>query len=168
MASADPVVIRRAHDDDADALHRLSLDAIAGSAAAHYDDRQRAAWSARRTPAGHRRMVRETTTFVAVAGAGLAGFVSVALHPVAGLHPGEVDQLFVDPRHGGRGVARLLLDAVAAAAAEAGITELSTHASWRAVPVFEALGYRRCETETVDLDGVTLTRVLMRRTLPAP
>ena len=168
MAVTDPIVIRRGRDEDADALHRLSLAAIAGSAAAHYDDRQRAAWSARRTAAGHLRMVRETTTFVAVDGDGLAGFVSVALHPVAGLRPGEVDQLFVDPRHGGRGVARLLLDAVAAAAAEAGITELSTHASWRAVPVFEALGYRRCETETVDLDGVELTRVLMRRTLAAP
>jgi putative acetyltransferase len=168
MAVAHPVVIRRGHDEDADALHRLSLDAIAGSAAAHYDDRQRAAWSARRTPAGHRRMLQESVTFVAVAGAEIAGFVSVVLHPVAGSCAGEVDQLFVDPRHGGRGVARLLLDAVAAAAADAGATELSTHASWRAVPVFEALGYRRCETETVDLDGVTLTRVLMRRTLPAP
>jgi putative acetyltransferase len=167
MAVADPIVIRRGRDEDADALHRLSLAAIAGSAAAHYDERQRAAWSARRTPAGHRRMLRETTTFVALAGTAIAGFSSVALRPVAGLHAGEVDQLFVDPRHGGRGVARLLLEAVEAAAVQAGIRELSTHASWRAVPVFEALGYRRCGTETVDVAGVTLTRVQMRRSLPA-
>jgi len=53
-------------------------------------------------------------------------------------------------------------------AVAAGLTELVTHASWRAVPVFEALGYRRAGIETVDVDGVTLTRALMRRTIGPP
>ncbi len=159
-------MVRRAREEDAGALHALSLAAIARSAAGHYDERQRAAWAGRRTQEGHRWMIRETTTFVAVAEEELAGFASVALHPVGELQAGEVDQLFVAPGLGGRGVARLLLDAVAAAAAEAGLRELVTHASWRAVPTFEALGYCRCQTETVQLGGVELTRALMRRAIP--
>lgn len=160
--------MRPAHDDDADALYRLGLAAIQHSAAGHYDQRQRDAWTRRRTAEGHARMIRETTTLVAVVAGEPAGFASVAVRAVGGLQAGEVDQLFVDPRHGGRGVARALLEAVAEAAAAAGLTELVTHASWRAVPAFEALGYRRVEVETVELDGVPLTRALMRRTIGAP
>ncbi len=160
-----PVVVRRARAEDADALYELSLEAIRHSAADHYDERQRSAWAARRTRAGHRWLVAETTVLVAVAGEGVAGFAAVALHPVGALAAGEVDQLFVGPRHGGRGVARLLLDAIATAAAAAGLRELVTHASWRAVPVFERAGFHPVAEEAVDLDGVVLTRALMRRPL---
>jgi putative acetyltransferase len=163
----DEVVVRPAREDDAGALYRLGLAASEHSAAGHYDERQRTAWAARRSVEGHARMIRETTTLVAEVGGEPAGFAGVALRAVGGLQAGEVDQLFVDPRHGGRGVARALLDAVAAAASAAGLTELVTHASWRAVPVFEALGYRRVEVETVELDGVVLTRALMRRSIGA-
>ena len=162
-AEEEPVVVRRAVADDAPALYRLSVAAIRQSAAGHYGTAQLEAWAARRTPDAHRRMVEETATFVAVCGPEVAGFASVALEPVGSFVRGEVDQLFVDPRYGGRGVARLLLDAVAGAAAGAGLDELVTHASWRAAPVFERLGYRRVAVETVQLDGVKLTRVLMRR-----
>jgi putative acetyltransferase len=161
----DEVLVRPAHEDDADALHRVSLAAIEHSAAGHYDERQRTAWAGRRTAEGHAWMIRETTTLVAVVAGEPAGFASVAVRAVGGLQAGEVDQLFVDPRHGGRGVARSLLDAVAETAAAAGLTELVTHASWRAVPVFEALGYVQVEVETVELDGVPLTRALMRKTI---
>ena len=159
-------MVRPAREEDAEALHTLSSAAIARSAAGHYDQRQRAAWAGRRTQEGHRWMIRETTTFVAVAGEEFAGFASVALHPVGELQAGEVDQLFVAPRLGGRGVARLLLDAVTAAAAEAGLRELPTHAAWRAVPTVEALGYCRCQTGKVQLGGVELTRAVVRRAIP--
>jgi putative acetyltransferase len=165
METGHGVVVRRAREADASAMCRLSIDAITRSAAGTYDEQQRAAWAARRTLEGHRWMVRETTAVVALVGEEIAGFATVALQPVAALQAGEVDQLFVSPGHGGRGVAVLLLDAVAAAAAAAGLPELVTHASWRAVPVFERAGYRRIAVEAVDVDGVTLTRALMRRPL---
>lgn len=165
MVDAQLPVVRRADEEDADALFRLSVEAIATSAAGHYDERQRAAWAARRTRDGHRWMIRETATFVAVSGGQIAGFASVALHPVAALEAGEVDQLFVRPRHGGRGIALLLLEAVSAAAGAAGLPELVTHASWRAVPVFERAGFRQLGVETVEVDGVTLTRALMRKAI---
>ncbi len=106
-------------------------------------------------------MTRYTVVLVAELDGVAVGFCSVALEPVAGLQAGEVDQLFVDPDHGGRGVARLLLTSVADQARAAGLLRLTTHASWRAVPAFERLGYQRVEVETVDLDGVPLTRVQM-------
>lgn len=157
--------VRRADVTDAAALHGLSLRAIRSSASAHYDTAQLDAWAGRRTVEGHVRMISTTVVLVAEAGAEPAGFCSVALEAVGGLQAGEVDQLFVAPEHGGRGVARLLLTAVADLARTAGLTQLSTHASWRAVPVFERMGYRRIEVETVHLDGSALTRVLMRARL---
>ena len=160
--STSGVAIRRATPDDAEAMCALSVSAIRESAAEHYEARQLAAWGARRTLEGHRRMITDTAAFVAVVEDRVVGFATVALAPVGGLVRGEVDQLFVDPSSGGRGVARALLTAVATAAGQAGLAELVTHASWRAAPVFERLGYRREAVETVALDGVEITRVLMR------
>jgi putative acetyltransferase len=143
-------------------MHALSLSAIRESAAEHYEEHQLAAWAARRTLEAHRRMVVETTAFVAVVEDQVVGFATVALEPVGALVAGEVDQLFVHPSSGGGGVARALLTEVATAARGAGLTGLVTHASWRAAPVFERLGYRRELVETVHLDGVAISRVLMR------
>jgi putative acetyltransferase len=153
--------VRRAGVEDAATLHELSVRAIRGSASTHYGPDQVDAWAGRRTVEGHAWMTRNTVVLVAEMDDVAVGFCSVAVAPVAALQAGEVDQLFVAPEHGGRGVARLLLAAVAARARAAGLTSLCTHASWRAVPAFEHAGYRREEVETVDLGGVSLTRVLM-------
>ena len=150
---------------DAPALYAVSLEAIAVSAAAHYSPAQREAWSRRRSLAQHERLVASTATVVAEVGTEVAGFASLALQPVDGLQRGEVDQLFVHPRHGGRGVARALLAAVDALAREAGVRALHTHASWRAEPVFARAGYAQVLTETVVLDDQVLTRALMRKEL---
>jgi putative acetyltransferase len=158
----DPDIhVRRAGVLDATALCELSLRAIRGSAPAHYDPAQVEAWAGLRTVEGHAWMTLHTVVLVAEVDGVMAGFCSVAVEPVGDLQAGEVDQLFVAPEHGGRGVARQLLDAVAARARAAGLTGLCTHASWRAVPAFERAGFRREEVEVVDLDGVSLTRVRM-------
>ena len=160
--------VRRAVAGDAPALLAVSLAAIAVSAAGHYDPAQREAWSRRRTLVQHERLVASTATLVAEVGGAVAGFASLALTPVLGLERGEVDQLFVHPDHGGRGVARRLLAAVDEVARDGGVDVLHAHASWRAVPVFERAGYARVRTETVVLDGQVLTRELVRRELPRP
>jgi putative acetyltransferase len=161
-AAPGPVTVRPAGEDDAPALSELSLRAIRNSASAHYDERQLAVWAAKRTVQGHRRMIQGTLVLVALVDGAVVGFAGVALRPLGHLQQGEVDQLFVAPEAGDRGVARALLTAVAEAGRAAGLTELTTHASWRALPVFERLGYEQVEVETVYLDGVRLTRVRMR------
>jgi putative acetyltransferase len=158
-------LVRDAVLDDAPALHAIALEAIRVSAATHYTDGQRQAWAARRTVEGHRRFVERSRTLVALVAGEPAGFVSVALTPVASLAAGEVDQLFVHPDHGGRGIASALLARVDRLAADAGLDELVTHASHRAAPVFERGGWRRVEVESVEVDGQVLTRTRMTRRL---
>ena len=159
------VVVRPARAADAGRLAEVSRAAIGESAAAHYTAAQRAAWAARRTPAAHLRYVETTSVLVAEVDGGVAGFASVALAAVDGLVPGEVDQLFVHPSVGGRGVARALLREVEALARTAGLPALVTHASWRAAPVFERAGFRQVAVESVPLDGEVLTRARMTKEL---
>ena len=157
------VVVRPASPADAVVLAELSRAAI--GAAEVYTPAQRVAWASRRSVAAHLRFIEVTRVLVASVDGVVAGFASVALAPVDGLVAGEVDQLFVDPASGGRGVARALLSAVESTARSSGLASLVTHASWRAVPVFERAGFRQVEVESVLLDGEVLTRALMLKSL---
>jgi putative acetyltransferase len=148
---------------DAPVLAELSRAAI-GSADV-YTPAQRTAWASRRSVVAHLRFIEVTRVLVASVDGAVAGFASVALSPVDGLVAGEVDQLFVHPSFGGRGVARALLAEVESAARAAGLASLVTHASWRAVPVFERSGWRQEEVESVTLDGEVLTRARMSKRL---
>jgi putative acetyltransferase len=149
-------------------MHDVSQQAIVVSAAEEYTPEQLHAWAARRTVGGHREMVRSTTAFVAVDETdAVLGFATVALNSTGALEPGEVDQLFVHPVHSGRGVAGALLTQVETASRAAGLDRLVTHASWRAVPVFERFGFRAFQVETVEIDGVELTRLRMEKALAA-
>ncbi len=157
------VVVRPAAPADAVVLAELSRAAI--RAAEVYTPAQRVAWASRRSVARHLRCIEVTRVLVGSVDGVVAGFASVALSPVDELVAGEVDQLFVDPTSGGRGVARALLSAVESTARSSGLASLVTHASWRAVPVFERAGFRQVEVESVTLDGEVLTRALMRKSL---
>ena len=159
------MTVRAAVVGDAAELHALSSAAILQSAAEHYTEEQLQAWAGRRSVEGHERMIERTTAFVAVNEDRIAGFATVALDGAHGLVPGEIDQLFVHPDLGGRGVARLLLSTVETAAREAGLTELVTHASWRAVPVFQRHGFTPLQVETVSAGNQELTRAFMRKPL---
>ncbi|MFW3170812.1 GNAT family N-acetyltransferase [Geodermatophilus sp. CPCC 206100] len=159
------LVVRAGRAADAAALAALSRAAIEQSAAGHYSPTQLAAWAARRSEEAHARYLATTTVLVAELDGAVAGFASVALTAVGGLVPGEVDQLFVAPSAAGRGVARALLTAVESAARAAGLASLTTHASWRAAPVFERMGYLQVAVETVAVDGETLTRARMEKPL---
>ena len=161
----ESVTVRAAVPQDAAELHTLSEEAILTSAAEHYSEEQLRAWADRRSVEGHARMIERTTAFVATGEDRIAGFATIALVAGHGLAAGEIDQLFVHPAFGGRGVARLLLSTVERAAREAGLTQLVTHASWRAVPVFQRLGFVPIEVETVSAGDQELTRALMRKSL---
>jgi putative acetyltransferase len=159
------IEIRRGRPGDAQALLDLSCRAIRRSAAGFYTSEQLEAWAGRRRLDRHERLLAETVTLVAVIEGAIAGFAAIAITPTASLERGEVDQLFVDPDSGARGVARMLLAAVEETARAAGLTRLMTHASWRAVPVFERAGYAQTSVETVQVDGETLTRAAMEKLL---
>lgn len=148
--------------EEAGALHELSLAAIGSSAAEHYSPAELAAWASRRSPDGHRRMLEQTFLLVAEVEDRLAGFANLE----SGEGTGTVDQLFVTPDSGGRGVGRALLDALADHAESLGMSHLDSHASKRAVGLFERCGYRRLETEYVAIEGEVLERYHVRLLLP--
>jgi putative acetyltransferase len=160
-ADRQGVTLRRGAPADAAALHRLSLRAIETSAAEHYSPQERAAWSSLRSVAGHALMIAETYLLVAEVDGEVAGFANLETDS------GLVDQLFVDPSSGGRGVARRLLDGLESQAVALRLPALVSHASRRAVGVFERCGYQRVELERVTVAGLVLERYHVRKELPA-
>ena len=122
--------------DDAAATFDVFQAAIRQTAAKFYDPQQIEAWAGPRDPdrAGWDARRRQAATLVAEDGGGIVGFADLR-------DDGLVDMLFVHPRAGGHGVARLLLEAVQADARARGLTVLRTFASRSAKPAFERLGF---------------------------
>jgi len=159
------IVVRRAVPTDAPGLWALSRAAILTSAAEHYTEAQLQSWAGRPTLERHRLMIESTTVLVAELDGRIAGFTNLVVDDGAIVSDGEVDQLFVEPNAGGRGVARALLEAIAEEGLTEGLSELNARASWRAVGVFERLGYQRVTVEHVEFDGEVYGRVHVRRLL---
>ena len=149
--------------EDAGALHELSLQAIHTSAAEHYSTAELAAWASRRSPEGHRRMLEQTYLLVAEVDGRIAGFANLEAGAEAGT--GVVDQLFVSPLSGGRGVARALLDALEDhAVSRACPTWTRTRPSGRSGSSSAAAtgGWRPSGSR---IDGEVLERYLVRKQL---
>jgi putative acetyltransferase len=153
------VVLRRGTVADAPAIYALSLDALRTSAAEHYTSEQLEAWASLRTLAGHERMLQSTYLLLAEVDGVLSGFANLVVDN------GLVDHLFVAPSAGGQGLGRRLLGALEEHARALGLPCLESHASKRAITVFERCGYERLELETVEIDGLTLERFLVRKSL---
>ena len=125
-------------EGDARATYGVFRAAITRTAASDYTPAQIAAWAGPEETdldGWHRRRAAPRTWVAEVAGGRVVGFADL-------LPDGLLDMLYVDPDHGRRGIARRLVATVQQEAAEAGLTELRTHASRTARPLFEACGFR--------------------------
>lgn len=122
---------------DARETHGVFRAAILGSASRDYAPEQVAAWAGAPdidlTSWDDRRAAADT--FVAAVEGQVVGFADLRFD-------GLVDMLFVRPESTGRGIARLLVEAVKRRAIASGITTLRTYASRTARPAFEHLGFR--------------------------
>lgn len=137
MQASEAVTIRAYRGgDDAAATYQVFRSAIIETASADYDSDQIAAWvgpeeddladwDARR---------RRAHTFVAEADGEIVGFADFRDDSI-------LDMLFVRPDHGGRGVARQLVDTLKREAAETGLRSLVTYSSRTARPAFERFGF---------------------------
>ena len=79
---------------------------------------------------------------------------------------GHLDILYVRKDAVGRGVGRLLYDAVEREARGQGLGWLCTEASITARPFFERRGFCVVREQTVSRRGVSLTNFVMRKDLP--
>jgi putative acetyltransferase len=107
-------------------------------------------WHARM--AGHR-------TLVAEEGDEVVGFAELE-------DGGRLDMLYVRKDAVGRGVGRLLYNAIEREARGQGLGWLFTEASITARPFFERRGFRVVREQMVSRRGVSLTNFVMRKDLP--
>jgi len=137
--------VRPATLADADVLvrHRVGMFTDMGVAmdAAALEAAFRA-WLAELMPAGtYRAWLVETADGTVVGGGG----ITILPWPPGPHYPGDrlafVYNVYTDPPHRRRGLARLVMDAIHAFCREAGITSLALNASGDGRPLYTSLGY---------------------------
>ena len=155
----DSIKVRPALRGDAEAIRDVNERAIRISAADVYTQEQIDAWASPLSPESAAAMIEQTLAFVAMDGDRVVGFANLVLET------GVVDQLYVDPSVGGRGVARLLYDVVEHEAVSRGLRKLTTTASLRAVPAFSRFGYQVIRREERPFNGESFSVVQMAKAL---
>lgn len=153
--AAGTTVIRAYRAEDLDPLLRLFQRAVHELAADDYDAAQLAAWAPPEPDrAAWAQRLGSGSTFVAVHGDAIAGFVRVATGDQEG--DGTIDLLYVDPGLAGRGIGRRLLAHALSVLREAGVTRAWAAASHTARPLFARLGFRTIARQSVQRNGVEI------------
>jgi GNAT superfamily N-acetyltransferase len=141
-----PYTIRAATIDDADVLVRHRIDMFTdmgvpldGAAL----DRSFRTWLAELMPAGtYRAWLVEDDTGAIVAGGG----ITILPWPPGPRYMGDrlafVYNVYTEPAHRRRGLARLIMETIQAWCGEHGVTSIALNASRDGQPLYQALGYR--------------------------
>ena len=154
-------VVRRATEDDAEAIGRVHRRSIREICGALYPPEVIEAWAAPRKPETYSKAVRDKDFYVAEdAGGALVGF------GVLNRETREVEAVYVHPEVKRRGVGMKILRALEAVARGAGLETLHLNASLNGVPFYERAGYAWREQGTHRLaNGVEIACVLMDKRL---
>lgn len=151
--------VRRAKREDADAIALVNDRSIRLTATGYYSPGQIEAWASGVSVGKVAAMIDDTVTFVAVVDRRVVGFANLVVPE------GEVDQLYVDPAVGRRGVARALCAAIEAEATVRGIARITTTASLLAAPAFARFGYSEVRRVLRPFNGETFPVVVMAKAL---
>ncbi|HAD46236.1 MAG TPA: GNAT family N-acetyltransferase [Alcanivorax sp.] len=157
LPSGLPFEIRPYRDSDAAALARVFREAILVTAADHYDGDQRRAWSAAADDPAFPADLAKGLTMVAEWQQETAGF--------AQLVDDRITLIYVHPDTARLGIATLLYQHLEDEARIQGRERLVTEASQVAHDFFLFLGFQPDAEETVERDGVTLSRWRMHKPL---
>ena len=157
LPSGLPFEIRSYRDSDAGALARVFREAVLVTAADHYDADQRQAWSAAADDPAFPADLARGLTMVAEWQQETAGF--------AQLVDGRITLIYVHPDTARLGIATLLYQHLEDEARIQGRERLVTEASQVAHDFFLFLGFQPEAEETVQRDGVALTRWRMQKPL---
>jgi putative acetyltransferase len=161
---------------DAAALRELFAQSVDVLCAEDYDEDQRLAWigTAESAKAFGARLAGAVTLVVDLDGAP-QGFAS--LKGAGSIHDSStpndspvrdnpvIDMLYVHPHAAGRGVGRMLLEAVEQRANAAGAPAVTVDASDTASPFFAKFGYVPMQRKLVTIDDVWLAHTTMTKTL---
>ena len=157
VPSGLPFEIRPYRDGDAAALAGVFREAILVTAADHYDAEQRRAWSAAADDPAFPADLAKGLTMVAEWQQETAGF--------AQLVDDRITLIYVHPDTARLGIATLLYQHLEDEARIQGRERLVTEASQVAHDFFLFLGFQPDAEETVERDGVALTRWRMHKPL---
>lgn len=155
-----PFMIRPAEASEINALSDVFIRAIEGSGRRDYDPAQIAAWTSK----------AHTSEFNSALS---DGFTILAEHhdqPIAfaQLSPNDcIRMLYVDPEWASLGIATLMCQYLEDEARILGSTRLTTNASHTAKRFFESMGFKAAQEESVEINGVALTRTKMEKRLVA-
>jgi GNAT superfamily N-acetyltransferase len=148
--------MRPACEPDMAALWTLRTAAVRHSCASHYAPDVIDAWCAAAPP----------NTMNALLTAGGALVVDEAGcargYAILNIATGEIDALFVDPAHQGRGIARSLMSSLEDIARHHGLAQLHLSASLNAVQFYERAGFGAVRPQSyAHRSGITLDSVFM-------
>lgn len=154
---------RPATDADLVQLWELRTRAVRASCAAHYPPAVIDTWCASAPPASLPLLVRAGGARVAEDEGEVVGYA------ILDLDTGEVDAVFVEPAHQGRGIARQLLGELETLARERDLARLFLSASLNAVPFYERAGFSRVREELYPhRSGIGIPSVFMEKMLRQP
>lgn len=151
-------MIRWAVPADSDALGQIMFDAIHQGDSPYSADQRRGWLPVPNAGQGWSARLARQRVAVAEQDGRPVGFMTLA-------DDGCIDLAFILPQYRQRGLFRDLLNWIEAAAREAGIDQLWTHASLMAEGPFRATGFVNDQTESVERGGQWLTRFRMHKWL---
>ncbi|MDX1456168.1 MAG: GNAT family N-acetyltransferase [Marinobacter sp.] len=151
--------IRPYRSSDLRELITLFAAAVSDLARAHYDRRQRWAWSSSAQDVDTwRSRLSEGVTLVAEIGGAPAGFITYS-------ETGHVDLLFTAPEYARCGIASQLYRCAEDQLRDAGIEQIHTEASKVARCFFERMGFVKVKKEVVEVKGIPLMRFRMHKNI---
>jgi len=157
------VIIRRATEEDVEAVGDVHRRSVRGIRGAPYPPEVIEAWAAPRKPEHYVKSVREKEFFVAEDEDGrVVGF------GVLNVESREVEAVYVSPEATRGGTGLKLMRVLEGRAAAAGLESLRLNASLNGVPFYERAGYERKAEGTYRLaNGAEIACVLMTKRLCA-
>ena len=152
--------IRRARQEDCQAIMSVHVDAVTGIRTAFYTPEEIQAWATPKKPESYEESIRSKEFFVAEEDGVMVGF------GVLNQNNAEVEAVYVSPRAGRRGIGLKMLQQLEERARALGLGELRLNASLNAVPFYEQAGYVGKEESKYRLStGVEIACLPMEKSL---
>ena len=152
--------IRKARQEDKEAIWRVHVKAISETCASHYSQDVIRIWAGRLQPEKYEDAIRRNEFFVADENGSVVGFGE--LDPAVG----EIQGLYVSPDMASRGVGQKLLSTLEKRACALGLRSLYLTSSLNAVSFYERAGFKSLGEITKTLSpGVERASVRMFKEL---
>jgi len=130
------ITIRKGKQEDRESIWQVHTRAIRKVCRSHYAENELAVWASVLKPGRYRKSIEDGTLLVAEEEDVIIGFGNLNQATA------EIEAMYVDPDHVGRGVGIEILQTLEGLAAEVGLTSLRLSASLNAVGFYERAGYK--------------------------